>query len=91
MREVEGGKEIFEVTFDISPEQHVRIQAAFQKYVEDAVSKTINLPEEASPKDIEKAYLLAREIAQKIEKELTYPGVIRITVLRETRAIEYAK
>ncbi len=39
----------------------------------------------------EKAYLLAREIAQKIEKELTYPGVIRITVLRETRAIEYAK
>ncbi len=39
----------------------------------------------------EKAYLLAREIAQKIEKELTYPGIIRVTVIRETRAIEYAK
>lgn len=39
----------------------------------------------------ERAYLLAREIAQKIEKELTYPGIIKVTVLRETRAIEYAK
>ena len=39
----------------------------------------------------EEAYLLARDIAQKIEKELTYPGIIRVTVIRETRAIEYAK
>ena len=39
----------------------------------------------------EDAYLLAREIAQKIEKELTYPGIIRVTVIRETRAVEYAK
>jgi ribonuclease Y len=39
----------------------------------------------------EQAHLLAREIAQKIEKELTYPGIIRVTVIRETRAIEYAK
>jgi ribonuclease Y len=39
----------------------------------------------------EEAYILAREIAQKIEKELTYPGIIRVTVIRETRAIEYAK
>jgi len=39
----------------------------------------------------ERAYLLAREIAQRIERELTYPGIIKVTVLRETRAIEYAK
>ncbi len=39
----------------------------------------------------EQAYVLAREIAQKIEKELTYPGIIRVTVIRETRVIEYAK
>jgi len=39
----------------------------------------------------DQAYELAREIAQKIEKELTYPGIIRVTVIRETRAIEYAK
>ncbi|MFN3567378.1 MAG: ribonuclease Y [Caldimicrobium sp.] len=37
------------------------------------------------------AYVLARDIAQAIEKELTYPGIIKVTVLRETRAIEYAK
>ena len=39
----------------------------------------------------EQAYVLAHEIAQKIEKELTYPGIIRVTVIRETRVIEYAK
>lgn len=39
----------------------------------------------------ERAYVLAKEIANKIEKELTYPGIIKITVIRETRAIEYAK
>jgi ribonuclease Y len=41
--------------------------------------------------DDQKALLLARNIAQRIEKELTYPGEIRVTVLRETRAIEYAR
>jgi len=35
--------------------------------------------------------LLSRDIAQKVEKELTYPGQIRVTVIRETRAVEYAK
>ncbi|MEN2985995.1 MAG: ribonuclease Y [Thermodesulfovibrionaceae bacterium] len=39
----------------------------------------------------EQAYLLAREIAQKIETQLTYPGIIRVTVIKETRAIEYAR
>jgi len=37
------------------------------------------------------AVLLSRDIAKKIEKELTYPGQIRITVIRETRSVEYAK
>ena len=35
--------------------------------------------------------LLARDIAKKIEDELTYPGQIKVHVLRETKAIEYAK
>jgi len=35
--------------------------------------------------------ILSRDIAQKIEKDLTYPGQIRVTVIRETRAVEYAK
>ena len=35
--------------------------------------------------------LLAREIAKKIEDELEYPGQIKVNLLRETKAIEYAK
>jgi len=39
----------------------------------------------------DEATLLSREIARKIEQELTYPGQIKVTVIRETRAVEYAK
>ena len=39
----------------------------------------------------EDAMLMARDMAKKIEEELTYPGQIRVTVIRETRAVEYAK
>jgi ribonuclease Y len=37
------------------------------------------------------ATLMSRDIAKRIESELTYPGQIRVTVIRETRAVEYAK
>ena len=39
----------------------------------------------------EKAHVMAREIATKIESELKYPGVVRVTLIRETRVIDYAK
>jgi len=41
--------------------------------------------------DDSKAALLCREIAKEIEQELDYPGTIRVTVIRESRAVEYAK
>ena len=41
--------------------------------------------------DDEAAGLLCREIAKEIEQELDYPGTIRVTVIRESRAVEYAK
>lgn len=50
---------LFTTALDISAEQHVRVQAAFQKHVDNAVSKTINMPREASPADVAKAYSLA--------------------------------
>ena len=41
--------------------------------------------------DDEQAFVLCKDIAKKIEKELSYPGQIKVTVIRETRAVEYAK
>jgi len=52
-------KKIFITSLDIAPELHVRMQSAFQKHVDNAVSKTVNLPKNSSISDVRKIYLLA--------------------------------
>ena len=55
-------KKTFVVASDITPEWHLKIQAAFQKYVDNAISKTINFPNTASINEVRNAYLMAHKI-----------------------------
>jgi len=55
----EDVQRLFPTAFDIAPDWHVKLQAAFQRHTDNAVSKTCNLPENATPADVRRIYELA--------------------------------
>jgi len=58
-------KRLFPTALEISPEHHLQIQAAFQRHVDNSVSKTINLPQSADVDDVKDAYRQAWELGLK--------------------------
>ncbi|MCL2100440.1 MAG: vitamin B12-dependent ribonucleotide reductase [Fibromonadales bacterium] len=55
-------RKVFVCSHDIAPDWHVKMQAAFQKNCDSSISKTINLPHDATPEDVEKIYMQAWEL-----------------------------
>jgi ribonucleoside-diphosphate reductase alpha chain len=66
LRGIEGIPEdvrrVLVTDWDIAPEWHVRMQAVFQKYSDNSVSKTVNLPADSTPEDIRRIYTMAHEL-----------------------------
>ncbi len=54
-------QKLFLTSHDLKPKEHVLMQCAFQKHIDNAVSKTVNLKNDATEKDVEEVYLLAYE------------------------------
>ncbi len=79
----------FVVSSDVTVEEHVRMQAALQAFVDNSISKTVNMPETATVEDVKQAYRLAWELGCK--GITVYVTGSREKVVLETKATQEAK
>ncbi len=89
----EGLRRLFPTAFEVSVDQQIEMQAAFQRHVENAVSKTINLPPEATQADVARAFFQAYRLGlkgitvyrygSKPEQVLSLPPKERLTLAHE--------
>lgn len=77
-------KRIFRTAHEISPEDHIEMQAAFQEFTDNAVSKTINMPQKAKKEDVYRAFMLAYEKGLKGITIFRYGTMKKGTLVRFT-------
>ncbi len=77
-------KRLFKTAHEIAPEEHIEMQAAFQEFTDNAVSKTVNLPRNARKEDVARVFMLAYEKGCKGVTIFRYGAEKRGTLLRFT-------
>jgi ribonucleoside-diphosphate reductase alpha chain len=86
-------RRLFVTALEVPPEQHVRVEAAFQKHVDNAVSKTVNLPADASVEQVAGVYGLAHKLGCKGVTVFRYGSkanqVLRLGAEEEPYELEY--
>ena len=82
---------IFVTALEISPDIHIKMQSAFQKQTDNAVSKTVNLPQSASPDEVKEAYLLAYRLKSKGTTVYRYASKLNQVLTLESLDRKFSK